>query len=488
MSFDYRELLVALLPEAALVLGAFLVIGFDLLVGKRAKSGDRFTNSVAIGAVAVVAAALHCLREATPGSLFGGLFVLDSLAFTGRLGILTLTLITLGTSLASPRRENAAEFVALLLFATAGLLLMADVQQLLLAFLGLELASLSLYLLVGFDRDRRESAEAALKYFLTGGIATAFLLFGFSLIYGITGSIFLPHIASQLAMQSLSPLLLVALVMVVVSFGFKVAAVPFHLWAPDAYEGAPPTAAALVASASKLGGFIFFIRLLWLGFGADAGEIGAAPHAAGWTVALGVVSVLSLVVGNLAALAQHDLRRLVAYSAVAHAGALLLGVIAAGGSGPAPVVYYAVTYGLATAGIFGVFGAVLPPGKRGEFSSLAGLRQRSPILAACLAVFVLSLAGIPPLAGFVAKFAVFSTAFQAGGLFTPIGAVAGLAIVFSAVALYYYLLMLKPVFVLQVANPPPLKVAPIALLTLLVTAALLVALGLWPSVLLSLLH
>jgi NADH-quinone oxidoreductase subunit N len=486
VNLSYAELAHGLLPETALVVGAFLVLGFDLTVGRRNPLDVRLRHSVAIGVVAVLAAALHCLRFGAPGPVFGDAFAFDSLALVTRIGLLVLALFTLGISAGAPRPAHPAEYVALLLFATTGMLLMAAADQLLLVFLAVELTSLSLYVLTGFDRSRRDSAEAALKYFLFGGLSAAFLLFGFSLVYGLTGSISLPEIATQLSLQPMSSLLVVALVMILVALGFKVAAAPFHLWAPDVYQGAPTPSAALISSASKLAGFTLIIRLLWLGLGAAAGSLNEARALAGWLPAVALVSAASLLLGNLAALAQHNLRRLLAYSAIAHSGALLLGVIAAGKTGPGAVIYYASTYGLATVGAFGVIAVVERAGPCQEITDLAGLRRRSPFLAGCLLVFLLSLAGIPPLAGFVGKFAVFSGALQMGGLAAPGGWLALLAILLSAVGLYYYLLVLKQAFVVPAAPAAGrVRVDPMAAATLLCAASLLIVLGLFPSLLLQ---
>jgi NADH-quinone oxidoreductase subunit N len=483
---DYLELAHALMPEAALVLGALVVLGFDLVVAKRDTPAERMNSSVTIGAMAIVAALWHTVRAGAFGAAFGDVLIFDHLAVAVRVGVLVLALLTLLIAAGTAKRRHAAEFVAVILFATVGFMLMAAAQQLLLAFLALELASLSLYVLAGFDKSRPESAEAGLKYFLFGGMAAAFLLFGFSLIYGLTGSIELRQISVQLAQQGLSPLLVVALVMVLVAFGFKASAAPFHLWAPDVYEGAPVSSAALIASASKLAGFALFTRLLWPGFGVVAGS-GSTLHAwAGWVPVVAVLSAASLFIGNLGALAQTNVRRLLAYSAIAHAGSLLLGVIAAGHVGPGPLFYYAATYGLATVGAFGVIAVVANAGACQKITDLAGLHRRSPLLAGCLLVFILSLAGIPPLAGFFGKFAVFAAALQLGGLHHPVGWLAFLAIAFSAVALYYYLVVLKQA---MVAAPAPdtgrIAVPPAAATALVAAALMLLVFGLFPSLLLG---
>jgi len=485
---DYAGLFRALRPEASLLVGAFVMLSLDLSVFRSRSIGERFRLATLIGGMAVVAAMSHVWSFGAAGGVFGQVLMFDHLAVAVRFGVLALLLLTLGILPGARRPRHGVEYVALLLFATTGFLLMAATQQLLLAFLALELASLSLYVLAGFDKSRPESAEAALKYFLFGGMAAAFLLFGFSLIYGIAGSIELPRIAARLLVQSQTPLLSVALVMVLVAFGFKAAAAPFHLWAPDVYEGAPTPTAALIASASKLAGFALFYRLLWPGLSTIAVRLAGMPMAPAWAPAVAVIAGASLLIGNFAALAQSNVRRLLAYSAIAHAGTMLLGVLSGGQSGPAPLFYYAATYGLATLGAFGVLAVIETNERCQTISDLAGLHQRSPFLAGCLAIFILSLAGIPPLAGFFGKFIVFAAALQMGGLGSPAGWLTMLAIAFSAVALYYYLIVLKQALV---APPKPaasrLSVPPITGITLTLTATLIVVLGVLPSLLLDLL-
>jgi NADH-quinone oxidoreductase subunit N len=480
---NYSELLHALLPETALVVGALLALTFDLVVGARQSRETRLQAAVIIGSLAVVAAMYGAFSVDLADSVFGGALVLDELTLASRLGVLMLAWLTLTLTGSTARLRHPAEFVAIVLFATAGFTLMAAAQQLLVAFLALELASLSLYILAGFDKSR---PEAALKYFLFGGMSAAFLLFGFSLIYGLTGSIELPQIAHQLARQGQSPLLSLALVMVLVAFGFKAAAAPFHLWAPDVYEGAPVVSSALIASASKLAGFTLFVRLLWPGFGPVAGSVATAAGSPGWLPLVACLSAASLLLGNFAALAQSNVRRLLAYSAIAHAGVMLLGVIVAGDAGLGPLFYYAFTYGLATVGAFAVIAVVERAGRCQKITDLAGLYRRSPLLAACFAVYLLSLAGIPPLAGWVGKFTVFAAVLNLGGLAGPAGWLALLAIALSAVALYYYLVMLKQALVVGPADPAaaPVPVPADAAIVLVFTALLLVLLGLFPSVVL----
>ncbi|MCF7686894.1 MAG: NADH-quinone oxidoreductase subunit N [Cephaloticoccus sp.] len=487
MSPDYNGLFHALLPETALVLGALIVLGFDLITGRRRSREERLRAAAMLGGFAVVVAAAETVAAGLMGPVFGGVLMLDTLGLFTRMGVLLLALLAISLAPGTVKFRHPAEFVAVLLFATAGFTLMAVAQQLLLVFLAVELASLSLYILAGFDKQKPDSAEAALKYFLFGGMAAAFMLFGFSLLYGLSGSIELPQIAAALAAGSGGPLLQVALVMVLVAFGFKAAAAPFHLWAPDVYQGAPPAATALIASASKFAGVTIFVRLLWPGLGSLAGHYDASLQGAGWLTAVALIALASLLVGNLAALAQSNVRRLLAYSAIAHAGVMLIGVMVTGVAGVGPLMYYVMTYGLATIGAFGVIGILDQSGGCQKITDLAGLHRRSPLLAGVLLVYLLSLAGVPPLAGFFGKFAVFAEALAIGGATTPVGVLALLAIALSAVALYYYLQVLKQALVKAPAPAAPrIPVSLDLAVPLVMAAGLLLGLGLWPSVILNL--
>ena len=489
MNPSYAQLFHALRPESILVEGAVFVLAYDLILGRGRALATRLNASLIIGALTIIAAVVATLTVGSIGSVYGNNFNLDPLALATRGGVLVLGLLTFGVAAGAKVPRNPSEYVAILLLAITGFSLMAVANNVLVAFAALELASLSLYVLAGFDKTSRASAEAGLKYFLFGGMATAFLLFGFSLIYGLTGELDLNRISHVLARGEMNPLLGLALVMVIIAFGFKSAAAPFHLWAPDAYEGAPTPSASLIASASKLAGFALFFRLLWPGLGPLAGDVTGTGHSGGWMTLVAALSAASLLLGNFAALAQINLRRLLAYSAIAHTGAMLLGVIAAEISGPAPLFFYVATYGVATAGAFGVIAVLERHSECQKITDLAGLSRRSPFLAGCLMIFVLSLAGIPPLAGFFGKFAVFAAALKIGGVAGPAGWLTFLAIGLSTVALYYYLIVLKEAFV---NAPAPEKSDRIqtpfaAALTLFVAATILVVLGLAPSLLLRVL-
>lgn len=482
MSIDYLDTFHNLAPEGAIVLAALAAIGVDLAGGRRRSIGTRLATSVAIGLVGLVAAFALVWQAGAPGTVAAGALALDGLALAARLGVLALAAAALLIVPGGRRPAAPAEFVALILFAVAGMTLMAAATNLLVAFVALELASLSLYALVGLERRRPEATEAALKYFLVGGMSAAFLLFGFSLLYGASGTIDLRGISRELALGGMTPLLAVGLTMLTVGFGFKVAAAPFHLWAPDVYQGAPPVVAALVASASKLAGVVLFYRLFWSGLRFVGGEFAWDGGAPGWVPLLALLALASLVLGNVAALIQSSVRRILAYSAIAHAGLLVVALLVGDTEGPGPLLYYAITYGVATVGAFGVLAAMDRAGRADALTDLAGLRERAPFLAWLLGIFVLSLAGIPPLAGFLAKFKVFVAALRGGPAMDGLFWLGVAAIVLSAVSLYYYLLILKQAFVARPApGAPAVTVPPAVGATLGALAAVVVLAGVWPA-------
>jgi NADH-quinone oxidoreductase subunit N len=394
--------------------------------------------------------------------------------------LVSFTILVVLLSVGSEFTTHIGEYLGVILFATAGMMLMVSTQNLLVIFASLELLSLSLYILTAFDKRSRQSSEAALKYFLFGGMAASFFLFGISLLYGLSGSIVLPEIAASITSHPVTPLLAVAIVMIVTGFGFKVAAAPFHLWAPDAYQGGPTPSAGLVASSSKIAGFFVFAIVMALGLSAEAGAF--HPFAAAWTPVLVIIATLSLLIGNLAALAQTSFRRLLAYSAIGHAGYMLLGILANDANGLRALVYYVITYALATLGAFAVLAALEKEGVD-QIRDLAGLARRAPFLSFCLLVFLLSLAGIPPLSGFFGKFYVFSAAYFSRPDFLWLVC---LAIAMSVVSLYYYLRVLKQAYVRESdAAGEPVASPLLARVVVGFIALLVVAFGCFPDLLLN---
>jgi NADH-quinone oxidoreductase subunit N len=503
---NYADLFRVTLPETALEAAALLVLAVDLLLLRKSALKLRVTVAALLG-VAGCGAAFWALVWSGAGLGFEGaqLLAVGGSVAVAQAGILALTAATLLLLIDSTFTRHVGEFVAVLLMAAAGGLLVAGAQDLLAIFVGLELLSLGLYIMTAFAKSSGKSAEAAIKYYLFGGMSAAFLLFGFSYLYGISGTTNLHRILLSLYMpnaQNAAPLLYVAVVLIAAGLGFKVAAVPFHLWAPDTYEGAPAPAAAFIASVSKVASFALLIGIgtaaMHIFDGSAAGTVaasvavrfGTAPEPAylgfriPWSMLLTVMAAASMVLGNLAALAQVGVRRLLAYSAIAHAGYMLLPLAFFSYSplSANAVLYYVLTYGLTTVGAFGVVAVVERASGSDRMDAFLGLHKRNPLLAAVLLVLFLSLAGIPPLVGFWAKFNLFAAVLRVSAGPVPFALVA-LAVAMSAVSLYYYLQVLKRAYVMPAVDEKPIAIHPVTLATLVGIAAAVAVLGCFPALL-----
>src|SRR5215831_11638766 len=437
----YADLFRVTLPETALDAAALLVLAFDLLLLRKSALQTRIMTAVVIGLFGCGAAVLVMPLQAGGGLTYPGSadLLLSAGGYTAiaQVGILMLTVLTLFLFIGSDFTKHVGEFVAVVLMAATGGLLISAAQDLLVIFVGLELLSLGLYILTAFAKQSGKSAESAMKYYLFGGMSAAFLLFGFSYLYGLTGSTNLHQIMRALyatTANGSAPLLYVALVMIAAGLGFKVAAVPFHLWAPDTYEGAPAPAAAFIASVSKVASFALLISIGTAGLYTIENVPGTTPSSASgyetfngpWSVVLIVLSLASMLVGILAALAQVSVRRLLAYSAIAHAGYMLLALafISHTNASINAVLYYILTYGLTTIGAFGAVGAVERATGSDRMDAFLALHKRNPLLAGVMLVLFLSLAGIPPLVGFWAKFNLFAAVLHVSAGVVPFTLVA----------------------------------------------------------------
>ena len=353
-NFSYLDLLHLVLPEVIVVITALCVLSVDVMFLRTSES--RFRGSVgAILSLAGCAAAVGWILH-TPQSanVLDGMLALNPLAQRVQVALLILTMLTVLIFIGSTFTQHVSEYLVLILLATVSMMFLVSTQNLLLIFLSLELLSLSLYILTAFNKRSVRSAEAALKYFVFGGISAAFLLFGFSLLYGCSNSTNLVHIAISIQGPFLDPLLIIAFVMTIVGLGFKVAAVPFHFWAPDVYQGAPTTSAALIASSSKVAGFFIFYQVMVIGLTGAEGSGVWHGYASGWVPVVAISATLSMVLGNLVAIVQTSVRRLLAYSAIAHAGYMLLGILSHTDQSLGALLYYAITYALTVLGAFGV--------------------------------------------------------------------------------------------------------------------------------------
>ena len=482
---NYLEVLQAAAPETALTITVLLVLAVDLIVLRGESVARRFGTGAMVAIVGCLLAAILTFFHYGPDDALHGMLVVDLRTNYLKLVLLAMAVFTVLISVSGKFTEHVGEYLALILLATMGLMFLVSAEDLLMIFISLELASLSLYILTAFNKRNAKSGEAALKYFLFGGMSAAFLLFGFSLLYGLSGSTNLREIAANLAGRELDPLLLVAIVTTVIGFGFKVAAVPFHLWAPDAYEGAPTPGAAFIASGSKVASFYILAKILALGFGGAEGSAVWHGYVSGWMPVIAVVAALSMVLGNLTALVQSSVKRLLAYSAIAHAGYMLLGVLANTPSSRSAMLFYVITYALTVLGAFGVVAAVEEATGGDALVNFAGLSRRAPGLSLCLLVFLLSLGGIPPLAGFIGKFLLFSAAAGVDAGHLGLLWLVILAIAMSAVSFYYYLQVLKQAYVLDAPEgAPAIKVPPVLMLTLILLAVLVILLGCAPGLLL----
>src|SRR6266481_3249781 len=461
LTMSYLELLKVALPETIVVITALAVLSIGLVTGRvkstatvsTAKPTQRangtsttagICSAVAVLGLAIAIGTVLVLpRNAT---LFGGMLVITPLTSLFKIISIVLAFFTVLLTTSEKSLRHPGEYLALILFATVGLMLLVGSEEFLMIFIGLELLGLSLYVMTAFDKTDVHSAEAGLKYFLFGSTSSAFTLFGISLIYGMSGTTSLAAISVKLATVSVQPLLAAGIVMTLIGFAFKIAAAPFHLWAPDAYQGAPVPSAAFIASGSKVASFVVLGKIVLVGFAPVHGS--AAWHAmiAGWSPVIAALAALSIVIGNLVALVQTNVRRLLAYSAVAHAGYTLLGLVAGGRDGFSATLFYTTVYAFTLVGAFGVVALVRRETGGDDLQHFGGLASRSPILAGCMSIFMLSLAGLPPLAGFFGKFYLFSVALRASPNLGLLWLVA-LALFGSFISLYYYLMVLKFIFV-----------------------------------------
>src|SRR6266581_3232179 len=395
---SYLELLKLASPEAVVAVTALAVLAVGLTIERT----SAICSIVAALGLVIAAGAVFMLPH--NAILFGGMLVISPLNSLFKIICLVLAFFTILLAQSEKSLRNRGEYLAILLLATVGLMLLVGSEELLMIFVGLELLGLSLYIMAAFDKTDLRSAEAGLKYFLFGSTSSAFTLFGISLIYGMSGTTGLAAISAKLATASVQPLLAVGIVMTLVGFAFKIAAAPFHLWAPDAYQGAPVPSAAFIASGSKVASFVVLGKIVLIGFAPARGSADWHAMVAGWAPVLAVLAALSILLGNFVALAQTNVRRLLAYSAVAHGGYTLLGIIAGSREGFSATLFYTTIYAVTLIGAFAVVGIVKRETGGDDFQNFSGLASRSPLAAACMSVFMLSLAGLPPLAGCFGKF------------------------------------------------------------------------------------
>lgn len=442
--------LLPLLPELVVIIGAFALLMLDLFLDER----RRVVSHLFAIAVLAIATIMIATGVGGHGTILSGMFIRDVAADVMKvtIGIVGILAMIYTWPYLRARDLYKGEVSVLMLFATAGMMLLVSSGSLVMVYLGLEMLALCSYALVAVDRDSPLASEAAIKYFVLGALASGLLLYGLSLIYGATGTLQLDQIAIASQANTSSLMLITGVVFVVAGIAFKFGAAPFHMWLPDVYHGAPTPITLFIGSAPKLAAFGMTYRLL---------EVGAAPFEDHWRLLLAGLAVLSLAIGNLTALVQTNLKRLLAYSTVSHVGFLFVGLAGGGREGFAAALFYAISYAIMSAA---AFGAIIVLSRRGfeadRIDDYKGLNARNPWMAGLILCIMASLAGVPPFLGFWAKLAVLRAALQGDMLWLTI-----VGVVFAVIGAFYYLRVIKAMYfdepegqAMEASNDRPLRI------------------------------
>lgn len=469
--------LISVLPFIVTALGGIALLLIDLAIPPEKKSVTAWLSIASLLLAGGVAAAQI---SSPPANAFSGMVRADGYAFfldalLAAIGVITV-LLTLRYNEA--RGIMRGEFYPLMVFSLSGMMLMGHAMNLLTIFVAIELLSIPLYILCGIARPRNDSEESAMKYFLMGAFASSFLVYGIALIYGATGTTSLTDLATLLGDASASAydptLLFAGAALVLVGLSFKVAAAPFHMWTPDVYEGAPTTVTAFMATATKVAGFAAVLRVFLFGL---------QPLLPEWQPIMAIIAALTMILGNVAALAQNNVKRMLAYSSIAHAGYVLVGVAAGSEAGASGVLFYLAAYAFTTLAAFAVMSAVGSGSEENQtFDAYAGLGRRKPLLGIVMAVSMFSLIGIPPTAGFVGKYFLFGAAVASGLTWLAV-----VGVLTSVVSAYFYLRLVMTMFMREpeMAAEPIVNNAPRSLATAISVAAVFVF-GVLPAPLLGL--
>ncbi len=457
----------ALLPLFIVLGTGLLVVILDLFIADKKSLG--WLSLIGVILAAVVSSMQQGIAGFDPA--FQNVAISDGYANFYNLIFLSTAALSILVAMGYLGRVGLqkGEYYALLLFATGGMMVMGMATDLMVVFIGLETMSIALYVMSALNRHSRPSGEAGMKYFLMGAFASAFLLYGMALTYGATGSTNFDEIASVLSVGTVAPMAMLGLGLMLVGFAFKVAAVPFQWWTPDVYHGAPTAVTTFMSVGAKAAGFATLMRLLMVSFPASTAD---------WQLAIAVLAVLTMTLGNVAALAQKDVKRMLAYSSIAHAGYLLVGVAAGTQEGVSSVLFYLLVYAFMNIGAFAVVGVLEQKNAVGtKLSEYAGLATRNPWLAAVMAVFLFSLTGFPPLAGFWGKFYLFRAAVNADLTWLAV-----VAVINSGIAAFYYLGVVVQMYMKPAEDGAPESSVQLATQIALVVAGITVVLiGLIPA-------
>ncbi len=461
----------AIVPELTLICVGLIIMLLDLVIKKK--------DVVALAGVAGTVLALYGTYKlygiAEPQLVFSNMFVLDGYSNFFKVIFYMNLILTICISIKYMQIEKSSfgEYYALLLFATSGMMIMASAADLIVLYLGLELMALSTYILTGLMRKQPRSNEAAIKYFFLGAFSSAFLLYGISLTYGMTGTTNLNDIAYAVRTLGIAenPIMYLGLIFMIVAFSFKVALAPFHMWAPDVYEGAPTSVTAFMSVGPKAAGFAVMGRVLMGAFGDMQDQ---------WVSILIPLAVLTMATGSIIALAQTNIKRMLAYSSIAHAGYILLGFIAGTPEGLTSSVNYLMIYTFMNIGAFAIVIMLRSEGFQGEsLDDYKGLAKSHPVAAALMLIFMFSLAGIPPTAGFIGKFYVFMELIGSGYTYLAI-----IAVMFSAISAFFYLRIVVYMYMKDAEQEVVLSQSPTMNIALAVTSVMVLVLGIFPSFLL----
>ena len=460
---------IPVMPEIVMLVAACVVLIVDLFLTERTRL---VTYALSLAALVVTGATIIA-TAGDPVVSFEGSFVRDAVADVMKIGILTVTgfAMVYAKDYLVQQGIYRGEYYTLALFSVLGMMIMSSAYNFITIYLGLELLALSMYALVAFNRDSMGGAEAAMKYFVLGALASGLLLYGISLFYGATGSLSFAEVSAAIVKGNIQEDILVfGLVFIIMGVGFKFGAVPFHMWVPDVYHGAPTAVTMLLGSAPKIAAFALTLRLL---------VDGLAPLFTQWQEMLMILAVISLGIGNLVAIAQHNIKRMLAYSTISHVGFIFLGFIAGTDDGYGAALFYTVVYALTAAGGFGVLAMISRRGFDAEnLDDLKGLNERSSWLAAMMALILFSMAGVPPTVGFFAKWFVLESIIRVDLVWLAL-----VAVFFSVIGAFYYLRAIKTMYFDKPIDDQPLEISADSHVAMSINGVSMLVLGMFPTAL-----
>jgi NADH-quinone oxidoreductase subunit N len=460
-----------LLPHVFLFLWAIILFVIDFATKEK-------KHNLSYVALLGIVIAIILVFTSPKGELFGGMFKADSFSSFFNLIFLLTGFLTIASSVEVTKRfqSNRGEYFGLILLSMVGMMFLACAGELLTLYVSLELATIPLFVLASYRKDELKSSEAGLKYLILGAVSSALLLYGVGLIYGLTGTTFLSQVKGILIVGFLSgggigPALVLGMIFMIAGLGFKLALVPFHMWVPDVYEGAPTPITAFLSVASKATGIAAFLRIFYQAF---------LLFQVDWIMLMAVLAALAMILGNIIALLQDKIKRMLAYSSIAQIGYILLGVVATTARGTASVAFYTFVYLFANMGAFSAVIAFNNTTGSDQIKDYAGLSRRSPALAAMMAVFMLSLVGIPPLAGFLGKYYLFSAAIEQGFIWLVV-----VAVLTSVISLYYYLGVVRQMYFQPSNEGSPIKTGAMLKVALIICVIGVLLFGIYPNVFLD---